>query len=185
MVSIPQPLPVPSRALQTPHVSVALPVAVIQDSNLHLERLKSTPGRLVMVQRLGVVEGYMEREWALMALGGEPFPRFIPDIDECEQPVEVICGKDAGCHNTKGSYYCTCKPGYRPGSGATKFSNARENTCQGKNDPASSISPSMRFESPEPFLQHTGCRALVPGLKGNNVPVPVALKQRGGVAFEP
>ncbi|XP_054572842.1 adhesion G protein-coupled receptor E2-like [Eptesicus fuscus] len=56
------------------------------------------------------------------------------DIDECEQPVEVICGKDAGCHNTKGSYYCTCKPGYRPGSGATKFSNARENTCHDVDD---------------------------------------------------
>ncbi|XP_070273097.1 adhesion G protein-coupled receptor E2-like [Myotis yumanensis] len=51
------------------------------------------------------------------------------DIDECEQPVKVTCGIDARCHNTKGSYYCTCKPGYRPGSGATKFSNASENTC--------------------------------------------------------
>ncbi|ELK29771.1 EGF-like module-containing mucin-like hormone receptor-like 2 [Myotis davidii] len=69
-----------------------------------------------------------------MALGGDPLPRFIPDIDECEQPVKVTCGKDARCHNTKGSYYCTCKPGYRPGSGATKFSNASENTCQDVDD---------------------------------------------------
>ncbi|XP_070273100.1 adhesion G protein-coupled receptor E2-like [Myotis yumanensis] len=53
------------------------------------------------------------------------------DIDECEQPGAVsACGKDADCHNTEGSYHCTCKPGYSLVSGATKFSNASENTCQ-------------------------------------------------------
>ncbi|XP_036158677.1 adhesion G protein-coupled receptor E5-like [Myotis myotis] len=55
------------------------------------------------------------------------------DIDECKQRLIVTCGKDARCHNTKGSYYCTCRLGYRPGLGATKFSNASENKCQGKN----------------------------------------------------
>ncbi|XP_070270062.1 adhesion G protein-coupled receptor E2-like [Myotis yumanensis] len=52
------------------------------------------------------------------------------DIDECKQRVIVTCGIDARCHNTKGSYYCTCRLGYRPGSGARKFNNASENTCQ-------------------------------------------------------
>ncbi|XP_023603003.1 CD97 antigen-like [Myotis lucifugus] len=66
------------------------------------------------------------------------------DIDECEQgKLETLCGREADCHNTKGSYYCTCIPGYRLVSGAAKFSDASENTCQGKNDPASSISLSM------------------------------------------
>ncbi|KAK1342692.1 hypothetical protein QTO34_015458 [Cnephaeus nilssonii] len=53
------------------------------------------------------------------------------DIDECEQGRPgTACGRRAECHNTRGGYYCTCSPGYRPGSGATKFSNASENTCQ-------------------------------------------------------
>ncbi|XP_059552645.1 adhesion G protein-coupled receptor E5-like [Myotis daubentonii] len=56
------------------------------------------------------------------------------DIDECKQRVNVTCGEDARCHNTKGSYYCTCRPGYRPGSGATKFNNPSENTCQDVDD---------------------------------------------------
>ncbi|XP_023603001.1 adhesion G protein-coupled receptor E2-like [Myotis lucifugus] len=56
------------------------------------------------------------------------------DIDECKQRVIVTCGIDARCHNTKGSYYCTCRLGYRPGSGATKFNNASENTCQDVNE---------------------------------------------------
>ncbi|XP_070273101.1 adhesion G protein-coupled receptor E2-like [Myotis yumanensis] len=53
------------------------------------------------------------------------------DVDECEQRGAVsACGKDADCHNTEGSYHCTCKPGYSLISGATKFSNASENMCQ-------------------------------------------------------
>uniref|UniRef100_G1P4B7 Adhesion G protein-coupled receptor E2 n=1 Tax=Myotis lucifugus TaxID=59463 RepID=G1P4B7_MYOLU len=52
------------------------------------------------------------------------------DIDECEQRGVKACGRDAECHNTVGSYYCTCIQGYRLVSGAAKFSNASENTCQ-------------------------------------------------------
>ncbi|EPQ02082.1 EGF-like module-containing mucin-like hormone receptor-like 2 [Myotis brandtii] len=81
-----------------------------------------------------------------MALGGDPVSRFVADIDECEVLGTVrACGRVAECHNTVGSYYCTCSPGYRLVSGAAKFSNESENTCQGKNDPASSISLSMGF----------------------------------------
>ncbi|XP_036098047.1 adhesion G protein-coupled receptor E5 isoform X2 [Molossus molossus] len=52
------------------------------------------------------------------------------DINECGPPSTVSCGKFADCQNTEGSYYCTCNPGYELVSGATKFSNESENTCQ-------------------------------------------------------
>ncbi|XP_036158627.1 LOW QUALITY PROTEIN: adhesion G protein-coupled receptor E2-like [Myotis myotis] len=53
------------------------------------------------------------------------------DIDECEQDKPgTLCGRVADCHNTVGSYYCTCIPGFRLVSGAAKFSNESENTCQ-------------------------------------------------------
>uniref|UniRef100_L7N189 EGF-like domain-containing protein n=1 Tax=Myotis lucifugus TaxID=59463 RepID=L7N189_MYOLU len=52
------------------------------------------------------------------------------DVDECEQRGVKACGREADCHNTVGSYYCTCNQGYRLASGAAKFSDASENTCQ-------------------------------------------------------
>ncbi|XP_026873206.2 adhesion G protein-coupled receptor L4 [Electrophorus electricus] len=36
---------------------------------------------------------------------------FCDDYDECLNATQ-ICGENAGCHNTEGSYYCTCKSGY-------------------------------------------------------------------------
>ncbi|XP_023619731.1 CD97 antigen isoform X2 [Myotis lucifugus] len=64
------------------------------------------------------------------------------DIDECEVRRAVkACGRDADCHNTVGSYYCTCIPGYSLASGATKFSNASENTCQDVNECTSGRKP--------------------------------------------
>nr|KAF6478958.1 hypothetical protein HJG59_000369 [Molossus molossus] len=52
------------------------------------------------------------------------------DINECKPPLMMSCGKFAECQNTEGSYHCTCSPGYELISGATKFSNESENTCQ-------------------------------------------------------
>lgn len=69
----------------------------------------------------------------------------VPDINECEPPSTVSCGKFAQCWNTDGSYYCTCSPGYQLVSGATMFRKESENTCQGKSQPVSSIS-SVDFE---------------------------------------
>uniref|UniRef100_A0A8C6A7Z1 Adhesion G protein-coupled receptor E2 n=1 Tax=Marmota marmota marmota TaxID=9994 RepID=A0A8C6A7Z1_MARMA len=54
------------------------------------------------------------------------------DINECLLPRKVSCGYFADCHNVQGSYYCTCSPGFELRSGAKKFTNASENTCQGK-----------------------------------------------------
>ncbi|KAM5308510.1 adhesion G protein-coupled receptor E2-like isoform 2-T2 [Glossophaga mutica] len=52
------------------------------------------------------------------------------DINECEPPSMVSCGKFANCQNREGSYYCRCNSGYRLHSGATEFRNENENTCQ-------------------------------------------------------
>ena len=36
----------------------------------------------------------------------------ISDINECEGLKTHNCSSNAVCNNTKGSYNCTCKPGY-------------------------------------------------------------------------
>ena len=36
----------------------------------------------------------------------------ISDIDECDKGTHS-CSSNAVCNNTKGSYNCTCKPGYK------------------------------------------------------------------------
>uniref|UniRef100_A0A8C9PD89 Adhesion G protein-coupled receptor E2 n=1 Tax=Spermophilus dauricus TaxID=99837 RepID=A0A8C9PD89_SPEDA len=56
------------------------------------------------------------------------------DINECLLPRKESCGYFADCHNVQGSYYCTCFPGFELRSGAKKFTNASENTCQGKRE---------------------------------------------------
>ena len=80
-----------------------------------------------------------------MRLGGDPLSCCVPDINECGPPLAVSCGKFADCQNTEGSYHCECSPGYLLASGAKAFRNESENTCQGKNHPTPSISPSTRF----------------------------------------
>ena len=44
----------------------------------------------------------------------------ISDINECEEGT-YNCSSNAVCNNTKGSYNCTCKPGYE----------GDENNCTG------------------------------------------------------
>ncbi|XP_048651082.1 adhesion G protein-coupled receptor E2-like isoform X4 [Marmota marmota marmota] len=67
----------------------------------------------------------------------EVFTNFLDtchDINECLLPRKVSCGYFADCHNVQGSYYCTCSPGFELRSGAKKFTNASENTCQDINE---------------------------------------------------
>ncbi|KAM5189913.1 adhesion G protein-coupled receptor E2-like [Callospermophilus lateralis] len=52
------------------------------------------------------------------------------DINECLLPRKESCGYFADCHNVQGSYYCMCFPGFELRSGAKKFTNESENTCQ-------------------------------------------------------
>ncbi|XP_066128314.1 adhesion G protein-coupled receptor E2-like [Saccopteryx bilineata] len=52
------------------------------------------------------------------------------DINECAPPSAVTCGRFADCQNTEGSYHCMCTRGYRLVSGAAKFHNESENTCE-------------------------------------------------------
>uniref|UniRef100_A0A8C6A6J0 Adhesion G protein-coupled receptor E2 n=1 Tax=Marmota marmota marmota TaxID=9994 RepID=A0A8C6A6J0_MARMA len=69
----------------------------------------------------------------------EVFTNFLDtchDINECLLPRKESCGYFADCHNVQGSYYCTCFPGFELLSGAKNFTNASENTCQGKAHPS-------------------------------------------------
>ncbi|XP_041640811.1 adhesion G protein-coupled receptor E5 [Cheilinus undulatus] len=42
------------------------------------------------------------------------------DMDECEEIADP-CGKHAECHNTKGSFYCQCQPGFMNIRGKINF----------------------------------------------------------------
>ncbi|AWP06603.1 putative sushi domain-containing protein 1-like isoform 2 [Scophthalmus maximus] len=39
---------------------------------------------------------------------------YCQDKDECQIGASKICGQHTQCHNTYGSYYCTCLSGYSP-----------------------------------------------------------------------
>uniref|UniRef100_A0A3B3VE31 Sushi domain containing 1 n=1 Tax=Poecilia latipinna TaxID=48699 RepID=A0A3B3VE31_9TELE len=43
------------------------------------------------------------------------------DKDECQIGASKICGQHTTCHNTYGSYYCTCLSGYRPSNNMAVF----------------------------------------------------------------
>ncbi|XP_045048533.2 adhesion G protein-coupled receptor E2-like isoform X6 [Desmodus rotundus] len=74
------------------------------------------------------------------------------DINECEPPSMVSCGKFANCQNTEGSYYCRCNSGYRLHSGATVFWNENENTCQGTSFPIWTAPPRINSKRYSRFV---------------------------------
>ncbi|KAL2101596.1 hypothetical protein ACEWY4_003357 [Coilia grayii] len=58
------------------------------------------------------------------------------DEDECytEDGDAPICGVDANCFNTLGSYYCLCQPGFRSTKGKLNFTGEDEDKCQDINE---------------------------------------------------
>ncbi|KAL0979639.1 hypothetical protein UPYG_G00187600 [Umbra pygmaea] len=55
---------------------------------------------------------------------------FCQDKDECQIGASKICGRYTACHNTYGSYYCTCLAGYSPSNNMTIFIPNDGTHCQ-------------------------------------------------------
>ena len=64
-----------------------------------------------------------------------------PDENECNPPSDDynydtetphICGKNAACINTNGSFYCQCAPGFRSSSQWMNFTADSPEKCLGK-----------------------------------------------------
>ncbi|XP_043967555.1 sushi domain-containing protein 1 isoform X1 [Gambusia affinis] len=52
------------------------------------------------------------------------------DKDECQIGASKICGQHTTCHNTYGSYYCTCLSGYSPSNNMAVFIPNDGTHCQ-------------------------------------------------------
>lgn len=62
------------------------------------------------------------------------------DIDECEE--ENLCGGNATCINTRGSYRCVCNSGYR-----LKSSNdGAGEQCEGEDNDALCLTQQRSFD---------------------------------------
>ncbi|KAM9811010.1 sushi domain-containing protein 1 [Neosynchiropus ocellatus] len=55
---------------------------------------------------------------------------FCLDKDECQIGARRICGPHTTCHNTLGSYYCTCLEGYSPSNNMNSFIPNDGTKCQ-------------------------------------------------------
>ncbi|XP_058508539.1 adhesion G protein-coupled receptor E5 [Solea solea] len=71
--------------------------------------------------------------------GFNHLPQGCIDIDECavddDYPEDIgPCGEDADCINTKGTFYCVCKDGFRSSSLTVNFSAASSATCKDINE---------------------------------------------------
>ncbi|KAF7654631.1 hypothetical protein LDENG_00066990 [Lucifuga dentata] len=55
---------------------------------------------------------------------------FCQDKDECQIGSSKICGQHTTCHNTYGSYYCTCLSGYSPSNNMAIFIPNDGTHCQ-------------------------------------------------------
>uniref|UniRef100_A0A669D9Q5 Sushi domain containing 1 n=1 Tax=Oreochromis niloticus TaxID=8128 RepID=A0A669D9Q5_ORENI len=55
---------------------------------------------------------------------------FCQDKDECQIGSSKICGQHTTCHNTFGSYYCTCLTGYSPSNNMAVFIPNDGTHCQ-------------------------------------------------------
>ncbi|CAN9512702.1 unnamed protein product [Ophioblennius macclurei] len=59
---------------------------------------------------------------------------FCQDKDECQIGSSKICGQHTTCHNTYGSYYCTCLSGYNPSNHMAVFIPNDGTHCQDINE---------------------------------------------------
>ncbi|XP_067084146.1 sushi domain-containing protein 1 isoform X2 [Osmerus mordax] len=55
---------------------------------------------------------------------------YCQDKDECKIGATKICGLHTSCHNTYGSYYCTCQAGYSPSNSLVIFIPNDGTHCQ-------------------------------------------------------
>ncbi|KAJ8006030.1 hypothetical protein DPEC_G00124030 [Dallia pectoralis] len=55
---------------------------------------------------------------------------YCQDKDECQVGNRMICGQNTACHNTYGSYYCTCLAGYSPSNSMAIFIPNDGTHCQ-------------------------------------------------------
>ncbi|KAM8865031.1 sushi domain-containing protein 1 isoform 4-T4 [Synchiropus picturatus] len=55
---------------------------------------------------------------------------FCLDKDECQLGARRICGPHTTCHNTFGSYYCTCLEGFSPTNNMNSFIPNDGSRCQ-------------------------------------------------------
>ncbi|XP_042344375.1 sushi domain-containing protein 1 isoform X3 [Plectropomus leopardus] len=55
---------------------------------------------------------------------------YCQDKDECQIGSSRICGQHTTCHNTYGSYYCTCLGGYSPSNDMATFIPNDGTHCQ-------------------------------------------------------
>ncbi|XP_078007939.1 adhesion G protein-coupled receptor E2-like [Phascolarctos cinereus] len=79
----------------------------------------------------------------MLPSGEETFPNATmnncQDVDECAPPISISCGQNAVCVNKKGTFHCSCNPGYALPSGEKTFRNAAMNNCQDVNECAPPI----------------------------------------------
>ncbi|XP_062273783.1 sushi domain-containing protein 1 isoform X2 [Scomber scombrus] len=59
---------------------------------------------------------------------------FCQDKDECQIGSIKICGQHTTCHNTYGSFYCTCLAGYHPSNNMAIFIPNDGTHCQDVNE---------------------------------------------------
>ncbi|KAM9546224.1 sushi domain-containing protein 1 isoform 5-T9 [Salvelinus alpinus] len=55
---------------------------------------------------------------------------YCQDKNECQIGANKICGQHTACHNTYGSYYCTCLAGYSPSNNMAIFIPNDGTRCQ-------------------------------------------------------
>lgn len=66
-----------------------------------------------------------------MILSVSVFYVTLIDKDECQIGANFICGDHTVCHNTHGSFYCTCLKGYAPTNNMAVFIPNDGTYCQG------------------------------------------------------